>query len=157
QNGNFDLWGRVVDGGQPGGAVRLSTAPGSDIDPAATTDSNGRVWVAWQGWRNGKASIFAAVQNGDTFSKAATVATTAGNQWNPSIASYSTWRVSVAGDSYRNGNYDVFVRTATGPNAWGKETPLAASAAYEAYPSIAYDPAGTLWVAYEEGGERWGK
>ena len=63
----------------------------------------------------------------------------------------------MAYDSYRNGNYDVFVRTATSPTAWGKEMPIAASATYEAYPSIAYDPAGTLWVAYEEGGERWGK
>jgi hypothetical protein len=157
ENSNFDLWARVVDGGKPGATVRLSTAPGSDIDPAAATDSSGRVWVAWQGWRNGKASIFAAVQNGDWFSKAATVASSAGNEWNPSIAADSTGRVSVAWDSYRNGNYDVFVRTATGPTAWGKEMPVAASASYEAYPSIAYDPAGTLWVAYEEGGERWGK
>ena len=34
---------------------------------------------------------------------------------------------------------------------------VAATARYEAYPSIAYDPAGRLWVAYEEGAERWGK
>ena len=39
----------------------------------------------------------------------------------------------------------------------GLVTPLAATARYEACPSAAYDPAGTLWVAYEEGGERWGK
>jgi hypothetical protein len=34
---------------------------------------------------------------------------------------------------------------------------VAASSLYEAYPSIAYDPSGTLWIAYEEGAERWGK
>ena len=34
---------------------------------------------------------------------------------------------------------------------------MAATPRYEAYPSIAYDPAGTLWIAYEEGGENWGK
>ena len=28
---------------------------------------------------------------------------------------------------------------------------------YEAYPSIAYDPSGRLWIAYEEGGRGWGK
>ncbi len=157
ENGDFDLWARVVDGGQPGATVRLSSAPGADIDPAATTDSTGKVWVAWQGWRNGKASIFAAVQNGDAFSKAATVSSSSGNEWNPAIAADSTGRVSVAWDSYRNGNYDVFARTAASPSKWGKEVAVAASAYYEAYPSIAYDPAGTLWVAYEEGGERWGK
>ena len=89
--------------------------------------------------------------------KPATVASSAGNEWNPAIAADSTGRVSVAWDSYRNGNYDIYARTATSPASWGKEMPVAASATYEAYPSIAYDPAGTLWVAYEEGGERWGK
>jgi hypothetical protein len=157
QNSNFDVWARVVESGQPGATVRISSEPGSDIDAAATTDSSGRVWVAWQGWRNGKASIFAAVENGNTFSKPATVANSAGNEWNPAIAADSAGHVSVAWDSYRNGNYDVYVRTASGPSGWGREVPLAAGATYEAYPSIAYDAAGTLWVAYEEGGERWGK
>lgn len=157
EKGNFDLWGRAVEGGKPGATVRLSIAAGSDIDPVAVTDSTGRVWVAWQGWRNGKGQIFAVTQNGNAFSNAATVAASSGNDWNPAIAADSNGRVSVAWDSYRHGNYDVFVRTAAAPGSWSKETPIAASASYEAYPSIAYDPSGTLWVAYEEGTERWGK
>ncbi|HYL75900.1 MAG TPA: hypothetical protein VEU96_16940, partial [Bryobacteraceae bacterium] len=156
QQGNFDIWARVVEDGKPGVTVRISNAPGSDIDPAAATDSNGNVWVAWQGWRNGKAAIFAATQRGNAFSAPATVSSSAGNEWNPAIAADSAGRVSVAWDSYRNGNYDVFARTAT-QGVWGAEVTVAATATYEAYPSIAYDPAGTLWVAYEEGGERWGK
>ncbi|HEY3840556.1 MAG TPA: hypothetical protein VGL72_28485, partial [Bryobacteraceae bacterium] len=157
QKGNFDIWGRLVDGMKPGATVRLSSEVGSDIDAAATTDSNGRVWVAWQGWRNGKANIFAVAQEGDSFSKAATVATSAGNEWNPAIAADGTGHVTVAWDSYRNGQYDIFFRTASAPGAWGKEMPGAATARYEAYPSLAYDPAGVLWMAYEEGSERWGK
>jgi hypothetical protein len=153
---NFDIWARVVENGKPGATVRISSAPGSDIDPAAATDSSGNVWVAWQGWRDGKASIFTSSQRGNTFSAPATVSTSNGNEWNPSIAADSAGRVSVAWDSYRNGNYDVFMRTAT-DGAWGPEKAVAATPAYEAYPSIAYDPAGTLWVAYEEGGQRWGK
>jgi hypothetical protein len=123
----------------------------------AAADSSGRVWVAWQGWRNGKASIFSSVQNGDGFSKAAAVASSAGNEWNPAIAADAAGRVSVAWDSYRNGSYDVYARTATAAGTWGKEMAVAATPLYEAYPSIAYDPAGTLWVAYEEGAEHWGK
>ncbi|MGH9666607.1 MAG: hypothetical protein ACRD9L_19455, partial [Bryobacteraceae bacterium] len=114
------------------------------------------VWVAWQGWRNGKASIFAARQEGNGFSAAAIVSSSAGNEWNPSIATDSTGRVTVAWDSYRNGNYDIFMRS-TVNDTWGAESPVAAALRYEAYPSIAYDPSGRLWVAYEEGGERWGK
>ena len=91
------------------------------------------------------------------FSKPAVVASSGANEWNPAIAADRNGHVSVAWDSYRNGNYDVYVRTATGPGAWGKEVPVAASARYEAYPSIAYDPTGRLWIAYEEGAEGWGK
>ena len=64
--------------------------------------------------------------------------------------------MTVAWDSYRNQNYDVYLRTAR-RGAWGPETAVAASARYEAYPSIAYDGGGRLWVAYEEGGKGWGK
>ena len=64
-------------------------------------------------------------------------------------------RVAVAWDSYRNGNYDVYARTWS--NSWAGEVPIAASARYEAYPSIAFDPKGRLWVAYEEGGAGWGQ
>ncbi len=41
--------------------------------------------------------------------------------------------------------------------SWATEVPVAATARYEAYPSIAFDPSGRLWVAYEEGGRGWGK
>jgi hypothetical protein len=155
---NYDLYARVIDNGTPGRTAQVTTEAGSDVDPAATTDSNGRVWVAWQGWRNGRAAIFATQQSGDGFGKAAAVSAGAqGNEWNPAIAADRNGHVSVAWDSYRNGNYDVFVRTATGPTSWGKEIPIAASVRYEAYPSIAYEPSGRLWVAYEEGAEGWGK
>ena len=157
EKGNFDVWARPVENGRPGSPVRISSEPGSDVDAVAATDSKGRVWVAWQGWRNGRAAIFAAAQDGAGFGKPAAVSKSTANEWNPAIAADSNGRVSVAWDSYRNGNYDVYVRTAAGPGSWGAETPVAATRRYEAYPSIAYDPAGTLWIAYEDGPEKWGK
>ena len=157
EKGNFDVWARPVENGQPGKTVRLTDQPGSDIDPAAATDAKGRVWVTWQGWRNGRAAIFAAVQNGDAFSVPIPVSNSPANEWNPAVAADSSGRVSIAWDSYRNGDYDIYLRTATGEKQWGSETPIAATLKYEAYPSLAYDPSGRLWIAYEEGGERWGK
>jgi hypothetical protein len=65
--------------------------------------------------------------------------------------------VTVAWDSYRNGNYDVYYRTSQPNGSWGDEKSLASSPRYEAYASLAYAPDGRLWVAYEEGSERWGK
>jgi hypothetical protein len=157
ENGDFDLWARPIANGAPGKTVRISKALGSDVFPAAAADAKGRVWVAWQGWRQGKAAIFAATQQGDGFSAPATVSNSPGDEWNPAIAADTAGRVTVAWDSYRNGSFDVYVRTATGPGHWGPEVPVAATARYEAYPSIAYDPQGRLWIAYEEGPEGWGK
>jgi hypothetical protein len=155
--GNFDIFARSVTGAVPGPAVQISKELGSDIGPVAATDSKGNVWVAWQGWRNGRARIFAATLDGDRFGAASPVSQSAGNEWNPAIAAAPDGRVTVAWDSYRNGNYDVFMRTASGRGGWGPETAVAATSRYEAYPSLAYDPTGRLWMAYEEGGRAWGK
>lgn len=157
RKGNFDVWARPVDNGKPGQPLQLTTAPGSDVDPVAAADAQGRVWVAWQGWRDGKAAIFSATQQGGRFSAPFPVSASTGNEWNPAIAADANGRVTVAWDSYRNGNYDIYARTATAPGNWGGETALVATARYEAYPSVAYDPEGRLWLAYEEGAERWGK
>jgi hypothetical protein len=153
---NFEIFARAVQNGKPGKKIQLSNDPGNDVAPVAATDSNGNVWVAWQGWRGGKAAILAATQSGDGFGAAQAVSQSKANEWNPAIAADSKGRVTVAWDSYRNENYDIYMRTSSG-GQWGPETPVAASARYEAYPSIAYESTGRLWVAYEEGGKGWGK
>lgn len=154
----MDLWARLMlADGTADRSLRLTNDRTPDHSPVAATDSTGRVWVAWQGFRNEKHVILAAVQNGDRFSEPTVVASSAGNEWNPAIAASNDGRITIAWDSYRNGNYDVYFRTAGADGVWGKETPAAATARYEAYPSIAYDAGGRLWIAYEEGGERWGK
>jgi hypothetical protein len=157
EKGIYEMWAAVVENGKAGSPMKLPGGDGSNIDPVATSDSSGRVWVAWQGWRKGHASIFAATQQGNSLSKPAMVSTSTANEWNPAIAADGNGGVAVAWDSYRNGNYDIFMKAARGPAAWGKEVAIAATAKYESYPSLAYDPSGRLWIAYEEGGERWGK
>jgi hypothetical protein len=157
QKGSFELHARALENGTPQNETVVSKASGADVFPVAATDAQGRVWVAWQGWRDAKASIFAATEQGDGFSAPQTVSNSTANEWNPAIAADSRGRVTVAWDSYRNGNYDIYARTATALGSWDQEIPVAATARYEAYPSIAYDPQGRLWVAYEEGPEGWGK
>ncbi len=53
----------------PRSKLRISKEAGADIDPVATTDASGRVWVAWQGWRDGVAAIYVAHQEGSGFSQ----------------------------------------------------------------------------------------
>ncbi len=153
--GNFDIFARAVDASGPKDRVQISRQAGSDIDPVAVSDSSGKVWVAWQGWRQGRAAIFVSHEDGNAFTSPEQISESEKNEWNPAIAADRSGHVAVAWDSYRNGNYDVYARTWSG--SWGLEIPIAASARYEAYPSIAYDPSGRLWVAYEESGKGWGK
>ena len=64
---NYDVFARVIDGTSPGKTVQISNDPGNDVDAVAASDAKGDVWVAWQGWRNGRAAIFSAGQQGDEF------------------------------------------------------------------------------------------
>ena len=68
RSGNFDLYARSARAdGSMSSEIRLTSDPGTDIFPVAATDATGRVWVAWQGFRNNNLEILTAAQNGDTF------------------------------------------------------------------------------------------
>src|SRR5439155_5526918 len=63
-------------------------------------------------------------------------------------------------DSYAKGDYDVYVArraNADGGTTFEPAQPVAATLAFEVRPSLAYDKAGRLWVAYEVSGDQWGK
>src|SRR5215470_4372971 len=155
--GNFDLYARSFEAGKGGKTLKLTSDRGPDIAPVAATDAKGRVWVAWQGFRNGRSQIRAAYQQGDKFSDEILVASSISNEWNPAIAAAPNGDVTIAWDSYRNGNYDVYLRSFDGGAKPAAEKAAAASARYEAYPSLAYDKDGRLWIAWEESDAGWGK
>src|SRR5262245_28043780 len=157
QGGNFDLYARSFEAGKGGRTVKLTSDRGPDIAPVAATDAKGRVWVAWQGFRNGRSQIRAAYQQGDKFSNEILVASSVSNEWNPAIAASPKGDVTIAWDSYRNGNYDVSMRSFDGGAKPAAEKAAAATARYEAYPSLAYDKEGRLWLAWEESDAGWGK
>jgi hypothetical protein len=155
--GNFDLYARLFEAGQGGKTLQLTSDRGPDIAPVAATDAKGRVWVAWQGFRNGRSQIRAAYQQGDKFSEEIVVAASPSNEWNPAIAAAPNGEVTIAWDSYRHGSYDVYLRSFDGNGRAAAERRAAATARYEAYPSLAYDKEGRLWLAWEESDAGWGK
>ncbi|MCI0338462.1 MAG: hypothetical protein L0226_12870 [Acidobacteria bacterium] len=157
QEGNFDLLARSFTDGKGGKTLRLTSDRGPDIAPVAATDSKGNVWVVWQAFRNGRSQIRAVRQQGDIFSDEIIVATSDSNEWNPAIAASPKGDVTISWDSYRKGDYDVYFRTVDSGGKPGAEKTAAASNRYEAYPTIAYDPSGRLWIAWEESGAGWGK
>src|SRR5262249_9186906 len=67
---------------------RITTDPGADVDGALATDSKGRAWVVWQGWRSGQADIWlmpldAAAADA---SRPIRITESKGDAWSPALA-----------------------------------------------------------------------
>ncbi|MGC8640520.1 MAG: hypothetical protein ACP5XB_11660, partial [Isosphaeraceae bacterium] len=154
---NFDIMTRVYDP-----ATRslseprsLASLPGTDTDVVLATAPDGRVWAAWQGWRDGHADIWlAAVDNPE---QVVNVSESAANEWSPALAIGCDGSLHVAYDTYQAGNYDVLLRSRRPDGGWGKPVAIANSPKFEVRPSVAVDKAGRVWVAYEERTANWGK
>jgi hypothetical protein len=156
-DGNWDLYARRYNPSQSQWAERkrLTTNAGTDTDVVLATASDGKVWMAWQGWRDGQADIWLAdLDNSDS---PARLTNTEANEWSPAIASDKGGNIHVAFDSYEKGNYDVVLRTRTASGDLSAPIVVAGSDRYEARPSIAADGRGRIWVAYEERTPQWGK
>ncbi len=159
RDGNFDIWARACKGQDLSDPVRLTTDKGNDHSPAAATDSAGQVWIAWQGARENVFRIMARHQTGDGWSEPVTVSTQTHNCWYPAIAAEKEGqgRVAIAWDTYEKGDYDIFVREFGKDGKPQVARPVANSFRYEARAAATYDNQGSLWVAWEESGETWGK
>jgi hypothetical protein len=154
---NFDIFARSYDPKTKklSKLENLSEAPENDVWPVAATDSEGHVWVAWQGARENVFRIFERHQTKKGWSKAEQVSTQTRNCWAPAIAS-TKGKVAVAWDTYEKGDYDVWMREFDGSKA-AETRPVANTPDYEARPAMTYDKAGALWIAWEQSGVTWGK
>ena len=160
RNGNFDIYARsATANGTLSSEIRLTTDPGTDLFPVAVTDAGGRVWVAWQGFRNNNLEVLAAAQTGNTFTPEATVSPFSASDWDPAIAAAPDGEVAISWDTYAKGDYDVYLRRVRFTDQIGMDDPIpvAATLNFEARSSIAYDPQNRLWIAYEVSGPDWGK
>jgi hypothetical protein len=160
RSGNFDIYARNVRAdGSLSSEIQLTSDPGTDLFPVATTDASGRVWVAWQGFRNNNLEVLASAQTGDTFTPETIVSTSPASDWDPAIAAAPNGEVAISWDTYDKGDYDVYLRRVRYTDQIGLDDPIAiaASSNFEARSSLAYDTQNRLWIAYEFAGSRWGK
>lgn len=158
-DGNFDIYARSYASGRWGDTLRLTQDPGPDLNPVASRDRSGRVWVVWQGYRNENLEVLASALDGDVFVPEFRVSFSAASDWDPAVAAGPSGEIAVAWDTYEAGNYDIYFRRLRFEQQVIAEppVPVAVSQAFEARPSISYDPQGRLWVAYEYSGTGWGK
>ncbi len=138
------------------GPIRLTDDPQPDIHHRLVADSHGKLYLVWQGFRNGQSDIFLRTCENGQWSKPMTVTADPADDWSPDVAVDSAGTATVVWDSYRNGNYDVYMRTLRN-GQWGAETAVASTPTGETNASAVYDRQGRLWVAYEDWGVNWGK
>ena len=157
RDGNWDLHSRRFDPGRSSWSPskRLTTDPGSDADATLAVAPDGKVWLAWQAWREGQADIYLAPLE-DTTSPI-NISADPANDWSPSLAVDGGGRVLVAFDGYRSGNHDVFLRARGADGKLGPIVAVADSDRFEARSGLAVDGRGRAWVAYEERTPNWGK
>ena len=160
RSGNFDIYAKSARAdGTLSAEIRLTKDPGTDIFPVATTDAAGRVWVAWQGFRNNNLEVLTSAQTGDTFAPEAIVSVSPASDWDPAIAAAPNGEVTISWDTYDKGDYDVYLRRVRFTDQIGMDDPIpvAATVNFEARSSLAYDAQNRLWIAYEVAGSKWGK
>jgi hypothetical protein len=134
---------------------RLTDQPGVDRNPALVTTLDGSTALVWQGWREGRSSIFFLRSGNGRWEEPLCLSDQSGNDWCPTMAASTTGATAVSWFRWQNGSYDVCLRVWEG-GRWGPVQTVASSDRYEAFPSLACDGQGTLWIAYEEGRAGWG-
>jgi hypothetical protein len=149
---------------RPGPEQKLTQSPGPHVNPVLCTTQTGGLLLACQSWNTaGNSGIVAFYRRGGTWECWDIVSgkITADNYcWSPAVAASPSGKGTVAFDVCKAGDYDVLIRgmELEKDDYGGLDlVPAAATARFEARPSLAYDAKGRLWIAYEEGPEKWGK
>jgi hypothetical protein len=158
RDGNWDLYQRTYLPGKRtfSDPVRLTRGAGTDTDAVLATAPDGKVWMAWQSFNEGRSDILLAPLDGSS-SAPLKISDSPADEWSPAIAIDKSGRIHVAYDTYEAGNYDVMLRTRNADGTLSTARAVAASAKYEVRPSVAVDARGRAWVAYEEREAQWGK
>ncbi len=139
--------------------VEVATNTGNNVFASAATDKSGRVWIAWQRMNGGLGDIHARwiAADGESLSPDFRITRTSTGEWEPHISVAPNGDALILFDSYERGDFDLRLARVSA-NGTANFTPIVATPRYEARASGALSNDGrTLWVAYEEGIERWGK
>lgn len=128
---------------------------GKHLSPVAQTDNDGRCWVTYQDWNNNGAFLSAFKSSMGEWKSEGSLFRSGEAAWGPAITAGPNDEVMIAYDSFTDGDYDVLI-SSQGGSRFGN-WPVIHSLRFEARPSIACDSKGRLWIAYEEGPEKWGK
>jgi hypothetical protein len=164
RDGRHEVYARSIDaaGAAPrlGPEQRLTRQGERNLGPVMCTSKAGNVWLAYQSWASpSKGRLWLMQCTEGKWSEPVPVLAPEGAEtmWHPALSAAPDGKVAIAYDAYRDGDYDVHVAVYDDDHRNFTVHPVATSGRFEARPSITYDAKGRLWVAYEEGPEKWGK
>lgn len=122
-----------------------------DFFPTTTIDSDGRLWVAWQSFRDYYGythfNIYSCYYYNGAWSSPQNVNPLAG--WHDvqgALAAGSDNKVWIAFKSYRDGNANIYVSNSTSGGAWLNSYALTQTPEDETDPAIVVDRDNNVWV-----------
>jgi len=158
----WDIYYQTKDFGTQGDSglswnkpIKLTQKAGYYQHLVASTDSKGKVWLAWQSWHQDHCDIDAVVLNDDkhfmkTPGPVAEHPQDSEGRWFPAITSDRLGNTYLAWTVLRNGHFDIEVMKLFENMVKSAPILLASSTNDAMRPSITCDQENNLWVAYEE-------
>jgi hypothetical protein len=149
------LWGRSAKGGSWSRPEKISDAGSATFHQAAAS-ANGSVFVAWQSFRNGQSDIYMRAWRAGRWGPELKLSESRANDWEPAIAAGADGTAHVVWDSYDRGNYDIHYRSAKDGSV-SELARITSGPRFQAHASVAVDPQGRPWIAWNESGVNWAK
>lgn len=127
-----------------------------DFFPAVTADNTGRLWVAWQSFRDYSSyydhfNVYSCYYYNGSWSSPQYVKPMSGwHDVQPALASGNDDKVWVAFKSFRDGNANIYVSNETSGGSWLDSYALTQTPEDETDPSIAVDMDNNVWVFWSK-------
>ena len=119
--------------------------------PQAGVDAEGRLWVVWSQMLDGNWDMYARSLNPATNGWGTTIRLTDHPlpDINPRLASDGSGNLALAWQGFRNGRSNIYLKTYSASGGWSEDIRVTGRPVNEWEPAVAFDSAGTVWVAYD--------
>jgi hypothetical protein len=143
-------WRRAGRDLSVGNEMRVPPAGKLETLPSLATARDGKIWLAFQSFRNSSSDIVFYGLEGSGWQRMADPADTPDSEYRPRLAAGPDGAIWCAWDAYSKGKYRVMLRRYDPRSgAWGAAEPVPGDAGLDAYaPDLAVDAKGRVWVAY---------
>ena len=152
---HWDLYARCWEKGRWAGKQKLTSTNHPNIFHRLVASPSGTLHLVWIGHQSGVSRVYWSRLEGTRWSSPLPIS--GPSAWHPEAAVDRSGNLWVTWDSYRSGNFDIFLRQIEAGKTLGPEIQVTKSPVFQAHPTIAIDPLGRVWLAWDESDANWGK